>query len=52
MINEWRVVPLEKDQDSSSWIIKIKINNKKEIDNLFKPKEIISWLDSIIKKGE
>ena len=36
----------------SSWIIKIKINNKKEINDLFKPKDIVSWLDSVIKKGD
>ncbi len=34
-----------------SWIIKIKLNNKKEIESLFKPQEIIEWLDKTLKGG-
>jgi glycine cleavage system H protein len=36
----------------NSWIIKIKLSNKNEINKLYKSKDIIDWLDKTIKKGE
>ena len=31
-----------------SWIAKIKIENTEELEDLFKPEEIISWLESTL----
>lgn len=36
----------------NSWIAKIKIDNSKDLDSLFKPKDIIEWLDKTIKGGK
>lgn len=33
-----------------SWIMRIKLNDKRELDELFAPQDIVEWLDSILKK--
>ncbi|MFP4112482.1 MAG: glycine cleavage system protein H [Candidatus Woesearchaeota archaeon] len=35
-----------------SWILKMEIDDKKALEKLFKPDEIIDWLDKTIKGGE
>ncbi|MFT4343343.1 MAG: glycine cleavage system protein H [Candidatus Woesearchaeota archaeon] len=30
----------------NAWIMKVKVTDKKEIDSLYKPEEIIEWLDA------
>ena len=38
------------DRAYHSWIMKIKLGDKRELDELFKAKDIVAWLDSILKK--
>lgn len=35
-----------------SWIMKIEIADKEEIEKLFEPEEIVSWLDKTLKGGQ